>query len=92
MRALQLLVGAVLVALLAVIAYDLHRVANATAPSTTTRTVGDLNDADFRKFHTEYDARLKNQQKLLDHDMAVIFGHGDLEPGSKQKPPQKASR
>lgn len=92
MRTLQYAAGAVLLALLAVIAYDLHRVANTMAPQATSRTVGDLNDAEFRKFHAQYDARLKDQQKLMDHDMAVIFGRGDLEPSTKRQAAVKPSR
>jgi glyoxylase-like metal-dependent hydrolase (beta-lactamase superfamily II) len=92
MRTLQYVAGVVLLALLAVIAYDLHRVANAMVPNGPGRTVGELSDAEFRKFHADYDARLKNQQKLMDHDLDVIFGHGDLESTTKQKSAQKPSR
>lgn len=76
MRALQYGAGVVLLALLALIAYDLHRVADALQPSPT--IAGRL------ETHAERDARLKRQADAFAHDVAAGLGVGDLDKPAKQ--------
>lgn len=83
MKALQYAAGAVLLALLAVIAYDLHRVAETLAPAPI--AVG------RPETHAERDARLKREADLFAHDLAVKLGVGDLDKARKPSPSQSPS-
>lgn len=92
MRTLQLLASAALLALLAVIAYDLHRIAYALGPRGNLETVMMLPYIGQKETHEERDARLKKGNADAQHDLDVIFGRGDLEAAAKPKTTPKPSR
>lgn len=92
MKALRFAAAAALLVLLTVIAFDLHRLADAAQPNSPLMVY--LFGAPHPKNETlaEHDARLRRESAALNHDLDVTLGKNIFATPTSPQSPRQPSR